>query len=441
MNYGREGNFAFTGGISQILSGARRQKTSTITGVLPAQKEFANSIDTPFSAIVGGFGSGKTRSIIARYCNLSVKRSGKVRLLVVAPSYSLLEDIDEPLFLGWLDKNNIPYTHQKSRHIITIHDYYQGEIWFRSGDNPDRLVGFECTDFVIDEFDILKFDHQKSLWEKVIARARLGDSPTGGIVTTPEGYRYTHKLFVEDEIGPMFKAKTTDNFYLPETYISNLYSQYDAKLVEQYVNGEFISLVGRHAYYGYSENNLFYYKKDTGFDEDVVYVAMDFNVDPMTAVSCYYKSGMLYAFDEIFLNNSNTDEMCEEIEKRYPGKRIIVAPDLTGKGRHSSASKGITNIIKLRMRGYGILGNEDVGNPFIRDRINCLNASLNMGLLFMNRSLNYLLKDLKQLRTDERGEIIKENPMMEHISTALGYLVWWLQSPTIYKTSIKIKQG
>lgn len=423
-----------------VIENITKKRPMKISGLLEHQKEFSQAVDEPYSAIVGGFRSGKTKSIIPRYCNLSVKRSGEVLLLIVAPNYPLLQDIDIPLFTRFLDENKIPYNHLKSRKIIEIEDVFRGQVWFRSGDSPENIIGFECTDFVIDEFDTLKYEKQKQVWEKVIARASGAEDPTGGIVTTPEGYRYTHELFVENKIGSLIRADTRNNYYLPEAYVENLYSQYDETLIDQYVKGKFVSLTGRNAYYAFSEDNLFQYPGKK-FLDDTIYIGMDFNVDPMTATICHYKSGILYVCDEIFLKNSHTKKMCYEISKRYPSKRIVVAPDMTGRKRQSSAAEGITDIIILQQEGFEILGNVKDGNPPVRDRINCVNAALNTGLLYIDNSLDYVLRDLKRLKVDEQGEIILDNPEMEHMSTGLGYLVWRLFANRIYNTDVKVKQA
>lgn len=424
---------------TEVFGSITKENKVTFKKLLPHQIDFANAIDQTFSAIVGGYGSGKTRALIPRYCNLSVKRNGEVRFLVIAPSYSLLQDIDIPLFINWLNKYDIPYNHKKSRRIIEIFDVFRGEIWFRSGDKPEKIVGFECTDFCIDEFDTLKLDQQEKVWNKSVARARSADDPTGGVVTTPEGYRYTHELFVENEVGKLIQADTRDNYHLPKSYIENLLSQYDERLIEQYIEGGFVSLAGADAYYAYSEDVLFDY--DPRMAQNTVYIGMDFNVNPMTAVCAYYSGGKLYVFDEIFLRNSNTEKMINKIEQKFPNQRIVVAPDMTGDKRQTSAKAGITDLILLQQAGFEIMGNTSVGNPPERDRKNCLNTSLDRGLVYIERGNKQLKKDFKQLKVNDAGEIETEDSEREHISTALGYLVWRLFKTEIYdKRDKKVSQ-
>jgi len=203
------------------------------------QADFAN-LNEKFQCIVGGFGSGKSQADVFRALQL-LKRRDYAVIALVAPTYGLLNDVNIPDFEEILTKYNIKYELRKQeRKMLVNQGVFTGEIWFRSADRPERIVGFDATDFIIDEFDIIKPEKQRELWRKIIARIRGCKDATGAVSTTPEGFRETYELFEKKKIGPLIRAKTTDNIFLPADYIETLYGQYDKMLVKQYINAEFV---------------------------------------------------------------------------------------------------------------------------------------------------------------------------------------------------------
>ena len=59
-------------------------------------------------------------------------------------------------------------------------------------------------------------------FKKAVGRLRGCDDAKLYIVTTPEGFKTTYKLFKKEHKGELIKAKSTDNPYLPESYIEEL---------------------------------------------------------------------------------------------------------------------------------------------------------------------------------------------------------------------------
>ncbi len=386
-----------------------------MTGLLPAQKEFAEAINEKYSAIVGGFRSGKTRAIIPRYCMLSVKRKGDIKLLVISPTYRLLMDSIVPLFVKFFDANKINYKWDKSDVRIYVKDRFRGEIIFRSGDDPQKIIAFECTDVVIDEFDTIRRADQDELWEKAIARMSGAKDSTIGVTTTPEGYKKTYELFDEQSIGKLIKARTKDNYYLPEDYIKMLEDQYDAVLIKQYMDGEFVNINQMQAYYAFNRDCIGEYKRQT----NNVLVGIDFNVDPLCAVIGEKIKDELVIYDELYLRNSNTFRLVEVLKSKY--KNITAYPDMTGTARKTSAA--MTDIQILQKGGIRING---IRNPRVKDRIQTVNSMFSAGKIKIDKKCKYLIKDLEQVSLDKYGEIDKSVTDLTHISDALGYMIYRL---------------
>ena len=387
-----------------------------MTGLLPAQKEFAEAISEKYSAIVGGFRSGKTRAIIPRYCMLSVKRKGNVKLLIISPTYRLLMDSIVPLFVKFFDENKINYRWDKTDVRIFVKDRFRGEIIFRSGDDPQKIIAFECTDVVIDEFDTIRRANQDELWEKAIARMSGAKESTIGVTTTPEGYKKTYELFGEQKIGKLIRAKTKDNYFLPDDYIKMLEEQYDSKLIKQYMDGEFVNVNQLQAYYSFErEKQVIEYKTQT----DQVLVGIDFNVDPLCAVIGERIKDELIIYDELQLKNSNTFRLADILRDRYGV--VTCFPDMTGKARKTSAA--VSDIQILQKAGFRING---IRNPRVKDRVQSVNNLLNKGRLKIDKKCEYLIKDLERVSLDKYGEIDKSDTNLTHMSDALGYMVYRL---------------
>ena len=388
-----------------------------VKGVLPHQIDFALSKDK-FTLLIGGFGSGKTRAILYRYMQLSVLRKGKVKILLVSPTYRLIKDVDIPLFTEYLDDLGIPYKYNRSDYTITINDYIKGTIMFRSGDRPERLVGFECTDFIIDEFDTIpQVDKQKDVWEKCISRCRKVPDATGGVVTTPEGFRYTHHLFEELKVGRTIRANTEDNIYLPGDYIETLYDQYDEQLVEQYIHGRYVNINNMSAYYGFKrEYNVIDSYIPTS---NAIHCSVDFNISPFTAtVGEYNAQGQMVIFKEYYIKNCNTRTFVQQLVKDFPKKTIFYYPDLSGVRRQTSAEIGVTDIRILQESGK-VVG---VKRSSIKDRLNRTNNALDKGWVTITKDCTYLIRDLEQVAMTPDSKIDGSNKELTHISDAFSYL-------------------
>ena len=90
-------------------------------------------------------------------------------------------------------------------------------------------------------------------------------------------------------------------------------------------------------YYGFqtSENVRHF---SLPLDNSVIHIGIDFNLDPMSAVVSYIDNGVVNIFDEIEIWSSNTDELVQEIHRRYPGKKIFTYPDPAARQRKTSGT-------------------------------------------------------------------------------------------------------
>jgi phage terminase large subunit len=151
-----------------------------------------------------------------------------------------------------------------------------------------------------------------------------------------------------------------------------------------------------------------------------IYIGMDFNVHPMTAIICQVINNVLIVFDEVYLENSDTYKMRDHLVRHgYAGSTII--PDSTGANRKTS---GATDFQILKEVGFTI---PTVRNPLQVDRVNNINRLLTEDRIKINPKCKKLITDLEKVNwKDGKLDQTGENKMLTHISDCLGYACWKL---------------
>ena len=115
------------------------------------QRDFVLSAK-PHPAIVAGLGAGKSRAATMRLLLLMLGNPG-INTLYMMPTYDLLKLRAIPGFVDDLNMLGLPHSLNKSDYSITIAGL--GTVYFRSYDNPNRLIAFEVAHSVADELDVL----------------------------------------------------------------------------------------------------------------------------------------------------------------------------------------------------------------------------------------------------------------------------------------------
>lgn len=210
------------------------------------------------------------------------------------------------------------------------------------------------------------------------------------------------------------------------------------------------------------DGNVYYSYEDSASDgnllpeddllnmENVLFWALDFNVDPMTSVIGDYApwgerfSQRINVREELFLRDSNTEEMTRkalEIFRKYlkpVGQTYLeVYGDAAGTQRSTKSRKTDWQIVKAELEKEPKLLVRFLvkrANPPIKDRVNSVNACLKSAAdtrrLFISQMCKNLRDDFKKCRwaVDSNGLptglIDKSTDIMRsHISDALGYMI------------------
>ena len=391
--------------------------------------------------LYGGSRSGKTFftcwAIVMRAINCAESRHCILREKFNAAKRSLWLDTFPKLFsIAFPD---IP---------IKAHgtDYYwrlpnNSEIWIGGLDSKERtekILGNEYSTLYFNECSQLDYSSVQ------MARTRLAQKnslvkKTFYDMNPPPKSHWSYWIF-ERGINPvdneplnnqddyarllMNPADNMDN--IDDDYL-NMLEQLPQKERDRFLYGMFSDVDEGQVYYEFDRDvNVGQCKRANGH---TVLMGMDFNVNPMTAVFCNYINNKFYIFEEAYLTNSDTPRMLKHIANRkLSGAQVI--PDSTGKNRKTS---GKSDFDLIKEAGMQIM---QTRNPFVTDRVNNINRLLKAGRIIIDPSCKKLINDLERVSWKDNKLDQKTDPMLTHISDALGYLCWKIDPISItYKGS------
>ena len=370
-----------------------------------------------FRVVVAGRRWGKTTLSIRDMAR--VARTPEKRVWYIAPSYRMAKQIvwdklKEKLYrLNWVDKVN--------ESDLTIRLKNMSSISLRGADNPDSLRGVRLDHVIFDEAAMI----DPKAWTEVI-RPTLSDSQgTAMFISTPMGRNWLFDLY-ERGIDPnehaweSFTYKTIEGGNVPEEEIAAARRDLDERQFQQEYEASFVTYAGV-IYYNFSRQHNVVVNDD--FSNQLL-IGMDFNVTPMSAVVMQRTNLGLHALDEIVIYGSNTDEMVQEIRRRYPHQTIIVYPDPAGTQRKSSAG-GRTDITILQQAGFQVKHRNS--HPPVRDRINAVNALLLNAdgdrRLTIDPKCKRLIESLEKQTYKPDTLIPNKDDGFDHLNDAAGYCV------------------
>jgi hypothetical protein len=383
-----------------------------------------------FRAFVAGFGSGKTWVGCQSMCT-HFWRHPRIKAGYFAPTFPHIRDIFYPTIEEVADTMGLRVVTRVSDKEV---DFYSGKIYrgtalCRSMNNPASIIGFKIGHAMIDELDVMTTEKARLSWMKIIARMRY-DEPglRNGIdvTTTPEGFKFTHEMFVQalterPELAGTYgllQASTYDNAAnLPRDYITSLEQTYPKELIGAYLRGQFTNLQSGTVYRSYDRTRCG--SNETIQPNEPLFIGMDFNVDHMAATVYVKRDKVWHAVDEL-KDIYDTPAMIGIINGRWKdkGHKIYVYPDASGKNRKSNDAS-TSDIALLQQAGYSVRVN--ASNPAVKNRIMAVNKALEDGTLRVNvRACPTVAKNLEHQAYDKNGEPDKKSGT-DHQNDATGY--------------------
>ena len=338
--------------------------------LLPHQYNLFKDTETKILGLVSGFGGGKTYAIARKAVQLAIANKG-FDGIITEPNFPLLTQILIPELKSALDFFGIDYEFKSGESIFYCNiEGHTTRIICKSMEGYERLIGINAAWVIMDEFDTAKAELAYQAYIKLLGRIRVGNVRQMVIASTPEGFKALYRIFVTefDDTKRLIKAKTTDNYHLPQDYIDTMRSQYPPELIEAYINGEFTNLTQGTVYNQFDRTLNDTSMKDDGVSD--LHIGIDFNVSAMSAVVHFVKDMKAYAIDE-FVGLFDTPELIEAIQNKYRNRTVICYPDAAGQAR-KSVNANETDIKLLKQAGFTV--KVDSSNPSIMDRVNTMNA-------------------------------------------------------------------
>ena len=368
-----------------------------------------------FRVLISGRRFGKTFVAINELAKFA--RIPNRKVWYVAPSYRQAKSI------CWVDLKDRVIAHNWHKKIndsdLSILLKNNSLIALRGADNEQSLRGVGLDFIVMDEFADIK----RYAWNEVL-RPTLSDKKGHALFCgSPKGFNWAYDMFVkgtQDKDWKSFKYTTLEGGQVDQDEINQAKDDLDERTFQQEYEASFVNYSGI-IYYNFNRTvNIINDYKPTN---DTIHIGMDFNVDPMAAVVGQIKNNDLIIFEEIQIWSSNTNEMVEEIKRRYKGK-VIIYPDPASRQRKTSAG-GFTDLAILKNAGFEVKSRPTA--PLVRDRINSVNAKLKnangVSSLFMLNSCKNMIKSIERQIYKEGTHVPDKDSGYDHFNDALGYLV------------------
>lgn len=383
-----------------------------------------------FRVVVAGRRWGKTA--LSRVLIITKARKPKQKIWYVAPTYRMAKQIMWTDLLDAIPKKWIKKINETTLTITLIN---KTRIELKGADKPDSLRGVGIHFLVLDEFQ----DMTEETWTQVL-RPTLAD--TGGhaiFIGTPKAYNYLYELYKLGQRGATYvdargrvreneweswQFPTITSPFIPVLEIEAAKRDMDDKSFKQEFEASFETMSGR-VYYPFDRH---IHVRPCPFDPKLpIWVGMDFNIDPMSAVVFQLQSdGTLWAIDEIVLFGSNTEEVCDELERRYwrHQNQIVIYPDPAGGQRQHA--RGETDLDILREKGFKKIKYRRK-HPFVADRVNAVNRMLRAAdgtiRMYVDPKCKHFINSLEQVIYKQGTRDVDKSQGLEHSGDAGGYCI------------------
>ncbi len=372
-----------------------------------------------FRVVVAGRRWGKT--VLAMSTLVEAARKSRSKVWYIAPSYRMAKQIMWEELKLFVPPELILKVHETELSMKLING---SVIELKGADKPDTLRGIGLAYVVLDEFQ----DMKEEVWEKVIRPTLASTRGKALFIGTPKGYANLYNVYLNGRDGKKKRTWASWQFptitspFIPESEILAARADMDPKSFRQEFEASFETMSGR-VYHQFDRN---VHLGEYPFNPHLpIWVGVDFNIDPMSAVILQPQpSGEVWAVDEIYQYSSNTESLCEELERRYWRfkKQMVIYPDPAGGNRQHARGESDLDIfreknfkrIKFRRK-----------HPAVADRVNSMNKMFMdaSGAVKMRVNLpcKNLANSLEQTLYKEGSRDIDKRPGVEHITDACGY--------------------
>lgn len=382
-----------------------------------------------FRVVVAGRRWGKTQ--LSKTLMIRKGQKPKQRIWYVAPTYRMAKQIMWNDLLEAIPKKWISKVNHSNLSVRLVNGSW---IELKGADDPDSLRGVGIDFLVLDEFQ----DISEEAWTQAL-RPTLAS--TGGhaiFIGTPKAYNQLYSVYMQGQDPNKIRTgqwaswqfPTITSPFIPASEIEAAKADMDEKSFNQEFLASFETMSGR-VYYPFDRKT--HVGKYEFNPKLPIWIGMDFNIDPMsTVVMQPQPNGEIWVVDEIVQFGSNTEEICDEIDRRYwrHQKQITIYPDPAGGQRQHA--RGESDLDIMREKGFKKLKFRKK-HPMIADRVNSVNRMLKTAdghiKLRINDKCKHLINSFEQTIYKAGGRDVDKSGGVEHSADAIGYAIE-LEFPT-----------
>ena len=416
---------------------AQRLRDRIWADLLPAQKEFVQDESHRIVGYIGGFGSGKSFALCAKALWLGMANPGTTAM-VAEPSFPMIRTVFIPAMDAALEQWELDYEFRVSPQPEYIIHLPTGDVKIlcQSAENYARVRGQNISFVLWDECDTSPADTAQKAGEMFLARMRTGQVNQLAIASTPEGFRYCYRTFVEQaaEDKRLIKVKTRDNPHLPDGFIESLQRNYPAQLISAYLEGNFVNMASCSLYPDFDRDAN--YSAIEPQPNDTIYAGADFNVGNSCVVFVIRRDDQFHVFGEAIYRD--TLQMARGLRELWPDHfrrgQLTIIPDAAAKQRSTAAAQE-SDISILKKHGHRVTVQQS--NPLVQDRINAMNVLIESRRLLVGNGAKNVIRTLEQHAYDDKGKPEKGGVGMDdlsHMGDALGYVVYRLSALRQWKS-------
>lgn len=396
------------------------------------QKEATSVMASEAKSVMlyGGSRSGKTvkivRSIIIRACKEKSRHVSFRNKFNHAKTSLWLDTVPKVLKMCF---PNLKYDVCKSDYYISFPN--GSEYWIAGLDDDTRV-----EKVLGKEYSTIHFNEASQIDYKSVNTAMTRLAEKNGLSkkayfdeNPPSKTHWSYWLFIKkldpvnniplsnpDNYASMLMNPSDNIDNIDEDYIDML-SELPQKDKERFLYGMFNDANDGVVYYSFNRERHVVDKIEPYLGS--IFIGMDFNVNPMTAVIIQVIEGRLCCMDEVWLEgSSDTFKMCDELKKR--GYYGTVIPDSTGRNRRTS---GKSDFHILEEAGFKI---EWTRNPHVHDRVNNINRLFTSDNIVIDKKCRKLINDLEKVSWHNGDLDEGKEKLLTHISDCLGYAAWKL---------------
>ena len=376
-----------------------------------------------FKVLVAGRRTGKTWYARTRLLAAALAHPG--RYWYVAPTRIMAKDIfwsdlKQAADPSWLRRPPLETE-------LRVDLVGGGEIQLHGGEDPDLLRGRRLSGVIFDEFA----DMTPEVWTEAIRPALADTQGWAEFLGTPKAFNHFYDLFLKGQAPnpewASWQFRTIDNPFIPPHEVQAARADMDPRSFRQEFEASFEAVSGR-AYYGFDRSKDV--RPVTLEPALPVCVSFDFNVNPCTAVIGQPFKDECRVWREVFLTHTGGEATRATVAKvlqllaHWTGP-IRLYGDASGTAAKTTGPSDHAVVMAAFPRAAWYVPKT---NPHVRDRISAVNARCitddGRRHLTVDPTCTRLIADLEQVIFAENGELDKKsNPLLTHISDALGYWV------------------